>query len=655
MNAARKNDTATIDPLKKLSNREIEILEENGYDLDFIKQTMPQGGIEFSENHITCGNGISKCITIYKYSSDPELFWLAYLMNNPHTIATMDVKTDAKYEVIQSINKALDEMEDLADNERCATDRNKYAADYMDLAQYAQSLTRQGEISKQIKVRIHVYGATQEECDERAQHLIAYFNSKDYKAVTYLNKATKDWESLFLSMTQQEAWFGNIRGRSIPALNIGGGIPFHHQTLKDAGGSVYGHTQTGGTFVWNVTLKDSIRFSSNSVLFGTMGAGKSTVLKMIAENHLPNGDYIWGFEKGKDFIPFLKEYGGTMVRLDGSEGMVNPLEIFATKTNDNGTVINQRGSYMTHLDKVTHQVGLVNPHLKGTLRSEFKLYLNKFYESIDMVPLGYTKRGTKLEKSLIGRKPEEYPTFSQFRTFVENIDLKNESPKKRDRREEILVMVDELCETYGTIFDGYSTIENLSQKQLVFFDIDSISGLDKGVQQCQMYMALTLIWNQALIMGRSQIAAIKDGKMKVAMFKRFMAFIDECHNIINPEFIETVKYITDFQREMRKVEAMTILATQSPQEMVPENTTSEVFSELKKVFEFSATKIFMKMDESTLNHIGNLVGKSMTTSELESIPQQKKGDAVINFGNEATYRVHFSPSERQLKLFSGGA
>lgn len=87
---------------------------------------------------------------------------------------------------------------------------------------------------------------------------------------------------------------------------------------------------------------------------------------------------------------------------------------------------------------------------------------------------------------------------------------------------------------------------------------------------------------------------------------------------------------------------------------VPENMTSDNFSKLKKVFEFSSTKIFMRMDESTLGHIKGLVGKSMTSSELESIPQQNQGDAVINFGSKKTIRVHFHPNERQLKLFDGG-
>lgn len=648
-------DKRVIDPLKNLGNREIELLKSLGYDLDFIKQIMPQGGLHFDEEYVYYGNGISRCVTVYSYTKDPNLFWLANLMNNPHTIATLDIKTDEKQKVIDEINRAMDELDDRSTNERKATDRHKSAEEYLDLAKYAQSLTSNGEISKQIKVRIHVYGNTLEEVDERALSLMDSLKGMDYRGVTYLHKAKRDWQSLFCMINEQEKWFGNVSGQSVPALNIGGGYPFHHQTLKDEGGTEYGRTMTGGPFVWNATLKDAIRWSTNAILFGSMGAGKSTVLKMIGEVHLTKGDFYWGFEKGKDFIPFLREYHGKLIRMDGSEGMINPLQVFATRTNDEATEVNEPQSYVTHLDKAAYQMQLINPALKGTVKSEFKLYLNSLYEAVGLIPRGFTKKDFAGEKvQITGLDPEAYPIYSEFLTFLKQMDTTGFSAEKIVRKEAIEVMVEELCETYGSMFDGHSTIKDLNEEQLVFFDIDSITGLDHGVQQCQMYMAMTLIWNQALIQGRRQRSLIKQKKMAKADMIRFIASIDECHKIINPDFIETVQYITDFQREMRKVEAMTVLATQSPQEMVPENMNSKDFSKLKKVFELSSTKIFMQMDESVLEHIGRLVGKSVTRSELESIPQQGKGDAVINFGNKETLRVHFTPNERQLALFDGG-
>lgn len=664
-----KESTQVLDPLKPLGNREIEILKEKGYDLDFLKQIMPQGGIQFDEGYAIYGNGYSRCVTVYRYTKHPALFWLAALMNNPYTIATLDTRTDENQQIINQINRALDELEDRSGNERKATDRNKSAQEYLELAEYAQSLTSNGEISKQTKIRIHVYGNTVEEVDERAQELITQLKGMDYQAVTYLHKTKRDWQSLFTMSEEQGQWFGDIRGQSLPSVNIGGGFPFHHQTLKDPGGTHYGETMTGGPFVWNATYKNSVRLSTNTLLLGMMGAGKSTVLKMITETHLAKGDSIWGFEKGKDFIPLLNEYDGTIVRLDGSDGMINPLEVFATRTYDEAAeknlkavktkelMINEEASYRSHLDKVVYQVQLVSPHLKGTMKSEFRTYLSQFYEVYGTVPKGFgsgQSRNRQSEIKVTGLEPEDYPTFSEFLNYLHQLELPGASQEKKNRKEALESIIEDLCKTYGMIFDGHSTIKHLNTKQFVFFDIDSIDGLDRGVQQSQMYLAMTLIWNQALLQGRKQRRLIKEGKLDEQDFQRFLAVIDECHNIVNPNFIETVNYVTNFQREMRKVEAMTVLATQSPQEMVPENMTSDKFSELKKVFEFSSTKIFMRMDDSILEHIKDLVGKSMTSSELESIPQQGQGDAVINFGSKETLRVHFRPNARQLKLYDGG-
>lgn len=84
----------------------------------------------------------------------------------------------------------------------------------------------------------------------------------------------------------------------------------------------------GGLFVWNVMYKNSVWLFINILFLGMMGVGKLIVFKMIVEVYLVVGDFIWGFEKGKDFIFFLKEYNGIMVCLDGFDGMINFLEIF---------------------------------------------------------------------------------------------------------------------------------------------------------------------------------------------------------------------------------------------------------------------------------------------------------------------------------------
>ncbi len=69
-----QNDQKVLDPLKQLGNREIEILKSKGYDLDFLKQVMPQGGLNFDEEYVTYGNGYSRCVTVYHYTKIQRFF-----------------------------------------------------------------------------------------------------------------------------------------------------------------------------------------------------------------------------------------------------------------------------------------------------------------------------------------------------------------------------------------------------------------------------------------------------------------------------------------------------------------------------------------------------------------------------------------------------
>lgn len=414
------NQQSLVNPLDKLSDYQAAMLEKEGYDLDWLKEVQPRGGIEFNENGYCTSDGYNRVLKIYSYANDTGFFWLAYLMNNLNTVATLDIATAEKDEVIRKINYKLNELEDAAEKERKATDRNDSVADYQELTSYALDLTRNGEIAKKIVLRIHVYAPTIEKLDERCDELIKDIKALGYKAYSRMFQSNYDYDSLFSSYSEQEKQPNFQRGHTTTALNIGKGTPFNHQTLKDSHGAEYGYTKTGGAFIWDVVHLNSTRLSSNLVMFGTMGAGKSTILKMITENLLAQGHVVWGFDKAKDFIPLIRSRNGRIVRLDGSEGMINWLEVFATKTDDNGININEKQAFIAHLDKVTHQMSLINPELKGTLRSDFRIYLRQFYVYKKLVPKSFKEDGNDHLKDfkITGLPSKAYPTFSEFWAFL---------------------------------------------------------------------------------------------------------------------------------------------------------------------------------------------------------------------------------------------
>ncbi|MEL1213340.1 ATP-binding protein, partial [Staphylococcus epidermidis] len=89
----------------------------------------------------------------------------------------------------------------------------------------------------------------------------------------------------------------------------------------------------------------------------------------------------------------------------------------------------------------------------------------------------------------------------------------------------------EMVTEYGEIFDGHTTIKDMENEQVVFFDIEGLTSLSKEVQDTMLFTALQLIWSQALNQGRKYKTMIENGEIDEVDAKRFMFFIDECQNI----------------------------------------------------------------------------------------------------------------------------
>ena len=178
--------------------------------------------------------------------------------------------------------------------------------------------------------------------------------------------------------------------------------------------------------------------------------------------------------------------------------------------------------------------------------------------------------------------------------------------------------------------------------------------MSQNIFQAQLYSALSLIWNHALINGRRQNALLDAKKIRKEDIQYFQVILDECHNIVNAENIFAVDFIKNFEREMRKFNAGIIFATQSPEEMVPDKVESAALSSLKVVFELCQYKVIMAMDPSQLQKMRSLLGDSLTSSDYERIPNLSTGEAIFNTGSKERYNVTIIPNRRQLEDFKGG-
>ena len=133
-----------------------------------------------------------------------------------------------------------------------------------------------------------------------------------------------------------------------------------------------------------------------------------------------------------------------------------------------------------------------------------------------------------------------------------------------------------------------------------------------------------------------------------------MFFIDECHNLINSNDEDVVEFIVKFQKEMRKFMAGVIFATQSPQELIPENINAKVELKLKQVFALTQAKFLLNMEESDVSVVEKALGSVIKESEYRRIPFLKRGQALLNISGYTTMFFNIEPTSQQLARFKGG-
>lgn len=644
---------------KAFSVDEVNALKRSGTDIDFISKIQPQGGITFDDNHMITGDGYVACLTVHTYPKDPNILWLVELMNNDFTVGTVDVGTDNSTMLRGQMDRSLQELADRAQRANKATQASDAQAEYQELLDYANQINQGAEVPKKIVSRIFVYGSTLEQLEERVSNLRDRLKGVGYEASVYLFIQDKEFKSLEHNLSDQQKELTKVRPQPVPALTLGMGAPFNHQSLSDPRGIPLGITSTGGAFILDQFRSTNTRRSFNMMVLGKMGAGKSTFLKMVEEGSFARNMYVRAIDKTKEYDALVRSQGGNIINLDGSEGMINPLEVMATVTDTSGQIIDELGSFAQHINKVSTQFRMINNNeLDSSDVGEFETFLTLFYIAIGLLPANFNDHPETVK--ITGLDPLSYPTFTEFSDWLDKnvtqdfLDRQHATVARRESIERMELSIKRMISNYKRMFDGHSTVTNLAEEKIVVFDTSSVSQMNKNVYQAQLFSALSLIWTHALRNGRKQNYLLEKGQITRTDVEYFNVILDECHNIINAENIFAVDYVKNFEREMRKFNAGVIFATQSPQEMVPDHVETAALSALKTVFELTQYKVTMLMDPAQINKMRQLLGDSLTESDFSQITALHAGQAIVNTGGRETYTVNFTPNARQLELFHGG-
>lgn len=650
-------------------------LYNSSKDIKFISEVGPQGGISFEHEKFTLtGRGYEACIYVYGYPHEVDYHWLYYLSNIKDTIFVLDIASIDKTAIKKNLNRAMEEhlaRKNTAKTVSEAINANKLFQESTEL--YAE-IAEYGAIMKTIIARIYVPAFTLAECDKRVSEIIEDLSGKGFKATVCINETKSDYRNTFLSFSQQKRTMYARQGQGMLSSTLALGNPFHFTKLSDPQGAFYGTTETGGSVIFDLFRITQLRNSYDGIIVGVKGSGKSTLLKKTLLDRIARGDKVRVFDAADDFLELSNVlYGKTIDLSGGTGGIINALQILNIGEND-------RISYINHIAKVA----TIYKYLKPEAKTEEVLVLKRLLRLL-YIDYGIIDNSGKFVKPLSSYKPKDFPIWSDFLNLInkemvksylasniEKSDGEYDSVTGEITEEEffnkdallnhitdyiasISLQIEDMCTSYGDIFNQHTNIEDFSSEQLVRFDIKNLINFESNVFDAQIFQALSLCWAACCEDGKKMKDLWDKREIDWRDIKRSVILIDEAHRVVSAKKLAGIDQLLLFSREGRKYFISLILATQSIRDFVPDDATGLAVEQIKTLFELATYKWVMRQDANCQQKLLDIFSGIFTASQVSNVHQLEQGEALLSVGGEESIKFHVDCSDDELRIFSGGA
>ena len=631
-------------------------------DVQFIYDTQPQGGISFKDDFFNrFGNGYRATIHIFETPTIMTEFWLMDLTSLDNVIVMKDSRTDEGVAYKKGVSETIEELE-IRRKKAKTTQRDELEQEIDILRHLSLSMGSQGEQIKKVAFRIFCSQPTLDALEKQVNDILKSLDSNGYKATVFLGEQKEEWQSLFIPMSEQKRLRNRREGMDIQAEALGLGFAHNQTFLDDETGFYYGITRTGGTVYWDMFHKNAMRLYYNLFLAGDMGSGKSTVLKKLLRDNAAKGNVIRGFDKSGEFLDVVKEYGGVSIPLDGTGGVLNMFQVYplvSKKTEDDSYVVDVRGSFTQHISMLGILFKIRNKKASDELVSVFEDQVWDFF-----IDYGIWQEDESIDITALSN--EEYPTVSDFITYLDKIEP-NAPEDTKAHISSIRITMKPLTKQYKRIFDGKTSVPDLGENQIVFFDIEGVSKLGSEVFDCQLFLALNNIMGNVTRIGKKQKDLFDRNQINWWDIIRCLIIVDECHNILNIEKAYAAKWFVTLMSEARKLFIGLALATQRVERMFPnaenaqDKDTVEAANKLKEIFGLTQYKILLKQDVTSLNFLKSIFGNIFTETEYAMMAQFQTSkevggsQGIMSIAGDQNIQMTFQVTDEELALFNGGA
>ena len=400
--------------------------------------------------------------------------------------------------------------------------------------------------------------------------------------------------------------FGAQYERVLPASSVANLYPFNFSGKTDPNGIYIGRDKFGSNVLVDFDRRAEDKTTSNILILGNSGQGKSYLLKLILTNIREAGKSILCLDPENEYEEICSALGGCYIDFMSGKYMINPLE---PKAWSNGDEVDIDPSTPITFRRATR----LSQHI-AYLKDFFRAYKDFSDSQIDTIEILlsklYARFGITDSTDYSKLKAADYPIMEDFYKLCEEefygYDKQRKNLYTEETLQEVCLGIHSMCVgAESKYFNGYS---NITDNEFLVFGVKGLLDTNKRLKDAMLFNILSFMSNQLL--GKGNTAASVD---EVYLFLTNMTAIE---------------YIRNCMKRVRKKESSIILASQNIEDfLIPSirEFTKPLFSIPTHQFLFNAGQINPKEYMDALQ---------VEPSEFELIKYPERGTCLYRCGNE---------------------
>lgn len=419
--------------------------------------------------------------------------------------------------------------------------------------------------------------------------------------------------------------FGVQYERVLPVSSVANLYPFNFSGKTDPQGLYIGRDKYGTNILVDFDRRAEDKTTSNILILGNSGQGKSYLLKLILTNLRESGKSVICLDPEAEYKELCQALGGCYIDFMSGEYTINPLE---PKAWTDGT-----GDTDAAAPEAFRKVTRLSQHI-AFLKDFFRSYKDFTDAQIDTIEILlsklYARFGISDSTNYSSKKPADFPTMEDFYKLCEEEYYAYDKQRKylytEETLQEVCLGIHSMCiGSESKYFNGHT---NIIDSRFLVFGVKGLLDTNKRLKDAMLFNILSFMSNQLL--GQGQTATS----------------IDELYLFLTN--MTAIEYIRNAMKRVRKKDSSIILASQNIEDfLIPaiREFTKPLFSIPTHQFLFNAGQINPKEYMDALQ---------VEPSEFELIKYPEKGTCLFRCGNERYLLKVIAPDYKSELFGSAG-